>query len=435
MGQEILAGKYKVLSLLGEGASGKVYLVQHRDIGVKYALKVLDQGLCDNIRFIERFKREAEVLLKFTHEGTIQLRDFGRTEDGHYYMAMDYCEGEVLKKIIQNLGLFNVEDALDIIIQLLSVLNAAHSLGIIHRDIKPDNLMLERNNKGKIVVKVLDFGVAKLRESVEVQGTVTMEGVSIGTPYYMSPEQASGEPDLDHRVDLYAVGIVLYELLTGIVPFKGKTVLQTLLMHLTHTAEPFATKLAIPEFVEQFVYRSIEKRKEDRFQSAEEFKRECEKVLVKYRDWQSSRTLRVEATERSQALLSAAPNLSDNTKGQTRILCLDDNEMILNILKHLLDQEGYQTFTASNCSAIHNHLFNDDIKLLISDVEMPDMRGTKVCQMLKRSLPELKIILFSNVPERDLEKMSNESKADAWISKNTKPTDWIAKIREVIAQS
>jgi serine/threonine protein kinase len=421
-----IAGKYDIVKLLGEGSSGKVYLVKHSDLGVQYALKVLDPTLSDHQKFIERFKREAEVLIKFTHDGTIHLRDFGRTEDGRYYMAMDFCEGEVLKKIIQKHGRFTVEEALDVVIQILSVLEAAHGLGIIHRDIKPDNVMLEYTKSGRFLVKVVDFGIAKLREAVEITSSVTLEGVSVGTPYYMAPEQASGEVDPDHRVDLYAVGIVLYELLTGVVPFKGKTVLQTLLMHLTHTAEPFADKYNIPEYVQELVDKALQKLKEDRFQSAAEFKAQCVEVIEKYRETAQTKT-QYSATITRTSEVKAYSSI-ECLDGKTKILCLDDNEMILNILKHLLDQQGFTTYTAGNCSAIHDYLFRERVQLLISDVEMPDMRGNRVCQMLKKSLPDLKIILFSNVPERELEKLSQECNADGWISKNWKPTEWLEKI-------
>jgi serine/threonine protein kinase len=426
---DIIAGKYKVLRELGEGSSGKVYLVEHTDLAVKYALKVLDNSLADHQRFIDRFKREAEVLLRFTHEGSIQLRDFGRVDDGRYYMAMDYCPGEVLKKIIQKHGAFTADEAFDILMQLLKVLDAAHKEGIIHRDIKPDNIMLQYSSAGKIVVKILDFGIAKLKESIEKNMSTTIEGASIGTPYYMSPEQASGEADLDNRVDLYAAGIVFYELLSGQVPFKGKTVLQTLLMHLTHTAEPIAKNLGLPEFIDTFIIKALEKRKEDRFQNAKEFSEECLKTFEQFNEWKQSRTMQEQFKTNAKALQAAGKQ--NSTSGKTRILCLDDNEMILNILKHILEQQGYEIYTSSNCAGIHDYLFNDGVKLLISDVEMPDMRGTRVCSMLKQSLPDLKIVLFSNIPERELEKASAECKADGWISKNARPQEWLAKIQEM----
>lgn len=422
-----IAEKYRVLSQLGEGSSGKVYLVEHKDLGVKYALKILENSLSDHQRFIDRFKREAEVLLKFTHEGSIQLRDFGRHSDGRYYMAMDYCSGTVLKKSIQEHGPYSIEESFDIVLQLLNVLEAAHASGIIHRDIKPDNIMTEtQSGSARLRVKILDFGIAKLKESIEGNCNATMEGASIGTPFYMSPEQASGESDLDHRVDLYAVGIVLYELLTGQVPFKGKNVLQTLLMHLTHAAKPVSESIGAPELLDELISKALSKQREDRFQSAAEFKKACLEFLTNYNEWLQSRTMQAEFAVRAQSA-QHLPGKAEN--GKTRILCLDDNEMILNILKHLLEQQGYEIFTASSCADIHDYLFQDGVSLLISDVEMPDMRGTRVCQMLKKSLPELKIVLFSNIPERELAKLSDDCKADSWISKNWKPQDWLEKIR------
>ena len=427
----IVADKYKILRQLGEGSSGQVYLVEHVDLGVKYALKILDNALSDHKRFIDRFKREAEVLLRFSHEGSIQLRDFGRTNDGRYYMAMDYCAGSVLKRIIQQHGAFTVHESFDIVLQVLSVLEAAHNSGIVHRDIKPDNIMLEDSTLKHWQVRILDFGIAKLRESVEANQNTTMEGASIGTPYYMSPEQASGEADVDHRVDLYATGILLYELLTGRVPFKGKTVLQTLLMHLTHTADPLAAELDLPECFDELLSKALHKSKEDRFQTAAEFKQACLQCMEQYNEWLQSRTIQSQFNK-ARITAEALPQKEAKISDKCRILCLDDNEMILNILKHILETEGYEIFTASNCSAIHDYLFNEGVQLLVSDVEMPDMRGTKVCQMLKKSLPELKIVLFSNIPERELEKMSVECEADGWISKKAKPQDWLAKIKEMI---
>ncbi len=428
---ETLAGKYNIIKQLGEGSSGKVFLVEHKDLAIKYALKVLDSALSDHQRFIDRFKREAEVLSKFTHEGSIHLRDFGKLDDGRYYMAMDYCTGDVLKKIIERHGAFTVAESFDILLQILNVLDSAHESGIVHRDIKPDNIMLQYSQSEKIAVKVLDFGIAKIMETLDKNCNTTIEGASIGTPYYMSPEQASGEADLDHRVDLYAAGVVFYELLCGHVPFKGKTVLQTLLMHLTHSAEPIAASVGLPDIVDKFIDKALQKKKEDRFQTAKEFKAECINVYEQINEWKNSKTMQEKFDVSADAMRSSAIVSAKTDK--TRILCLDDNEMILNILKHLLEQQGYEIFTASTASDIHDHLFNDGVTLLISDVEMPELRGTRVCSMLKKSLPELKIVLFSNIPERELAKASEECKADGWISKNSSPQDWMVKIKNMIS--
>lgn len=413
---KVLANKYEVLDTLGEGATGKVLLVRHSDLDVRYAVKLLDRSLCENSRFIDRFKREAEVLLRFSHPGSVQLRDFGKTEDGLYYMAMDYCQGRVLKKIITEEKTIAPKRSIEIASQLLATLIAAHRLGIIHRDIKPENIMLEKSADGKDVVRVLDFGIAKLAE-IE-SSSMTMEGTSIGTPQYMSPEQASGEPHLDHRVDLYAVGVLMYEMLTGSPPFTGATVLQTLIMHLTQPAPPFAERFALPEFLEPLVMKALQKNREDRYADAAEFRDACRKALQMFTQIGDQGTMAVPIVETPQAA----------TPAPLKVLCLDDSEMILHIMKHILEQKGYEVYTASTSAAVHEYLFGQNVRFLITDVQMPDLPGTKVCKMLKKSIPDLKVVLFSNLPDRDLDKLAIESNADGWISKNTKPQEWLVKI-------
>ncbi len=423
----IIAGKYEEIRKLGDGGYGTVYLVKHVDIGVKYALKVLNRSISDDAKFIERFKREAEILVRFSHPRAVQLRDFGKTETGLYYMAMDFSEGILLSDYLRERS-FGIEETLGLMEELLEVLAAAHKLNIVHRDIKPDNIMVETDLDGESHLKILDFGIAKVYDDGNAEGK-TIEGAALGTPEYMSPEQAAGEKVLDHRVDIYAAGILFYELLSGSVPFKADTVVKTLLMHLTRAPAPFDPSLGIPEYVADLVYKAMSKDRASRFSDAGRFLTEIRGARAQYEKEQNSgQTVAIpEVTKKSSAKTGEGGK-------KTRILCLDDNEMILNILKHILEHEGYEVFTATECSSIHSYLFNQQVQLLISDVQMPGLPGTRVCQMLKASLKDLKIVLFSNIPERDLERLSKESKADDWISKNAKPDEWLEKVRTVLAR-
>ncbi|MCB0319132.1 MAG: serine/threonine protein kinase, partial [Bdellovibrionales bacterium] len=167
---DIIAEKYKVIKEIGVGATGTVYLVEHVDLGIKYAVKVLNRFLSQDQSFISRFKQEAEVLTRFTHPGSIQLRDFGKTESGLYYMTMDFCEGEVLKEALKKKQRLSIKEALEICNQTLEVLDAAHKAGIVHRDIKPENIMLV-NVDDNLTIKIMDFGIAKIRESVDLGST------------------------------------------------------------------------------------------------------------------------------------------------------------------------------------------------------------------------------------------------------------------------
>jgi serine/threonine protein kinase len=425
---DVIADKYEIEKILGEGGAGTVYLVKHTDLGVKYALKLLKKELVDQ-RFIDRFKREAEVLIKFNHPGSVALRDFGKTSTGEYYMAMDYCEGKTLKKLLDDIGEMPIRRVFNIMEQLLTALVAAHKVGIIHRDIKPENIMLTEDEDKSDSVKILDFGIAKLKEK-ENDSSKTMDGVSVGTPQYMSPEQASGESNLDHRVDIYSLGCVFYEMLTGKSPFIGDSVIQTLILHLTQPPAKFAEEFGLPDYVETLVFKSLEKDREARYQTAQEFLdslANVKELIFKTKENNNSSEL----ISSKEVKTIQNPN---NTKAPLKILCLDDSDMILHIFKHILEEKGFTVFTANNSSAVHQYLFQDKVDLLVTDVQMPDIPGTKVCSMLKRTVPDLKVVLFSNLPEKELDKMTIENKADGWISKNTKPAEWVEKIQQVLAQ-
>jgi serine/threonine protein kinase len=419
---EIIAGKYLLERELGHGGYGDVLLVRHADLGVRYALKLISRELSLDEKVIDRFKREAEVLLRFNHPGTVQLRDFGRTAEGRYYIAMDYSEGRPLSEILLEKKALSVKETVHVLLQALNVLQAAHEAGVIHRDVKPENMMIEGDLLGAHSLKVLDFGVAKLREQT-LTTTKTVEGSALGTPQYMAPEQAAGDSDIDCRADIYALGVLGYELLTGQVPFLGDTIVQTLLMHITKPPPKFAEVLNVPESLQACIYKALAKMREDRFDSCATFIEALKLVVVP--------TVEVKAAVAVPQTSVSKSTIEETTK--KKILCLDDNEMILNILKHLLEREGFEVFTATTPAAIYPYLFAHKVELLVSDVQMPGLSGSKVCQMLKKTLSDLKIILFSNIPERELEKLSIESKADGFISKNASPVEWMTKIKEIVS--
>ena len=426
MSDEIIASKYRVIRQLGEGAYSVVYLVQHIDLNVSYALKVLKKALASESNFIERFKQEAGLIQRFHHPGMLQLRDFGRTESGNYYMATDFSNGVPLEKVLENEGPFALPRVLDLMIQLLDVLQAAHGLGIIHRDIKPANILLEQGPTGEEVLRMLDFGIAKIKEDIPVDSRTTTEGVSIGTPAYMSPEQCTGEIDVDHRADLYSSGVVMYEMLSGEVPFLGQTVVQTLLKHLTQPTPSFDPRLNIPEYVSQIVFSALEKERERRFPDAVAFRKECLDALRRY-------NLQLEQAITDVTPAPASPSSETSPPGDEpkKLLCLDDNEMILQISRHIFEREGYRVFTATNFAVIHDLIFLEQVPIILCDVNMPGLPGNKICKMLKQVKPSLKIVLFSNIPERELAKLASTCDADGWLSKNSHPHDWIAKVKEL----
>lgn len=434
---QIIAGKYEVVRELGEGSTGVVYLVRHIDLKIEYALKLLSQNLHSDKTVIERFKDEAAALEALDHPGVVKLRDFGKTADDQYYMTLDFCPGSPLRKLVEERGAFDPGDALRIMIQILDILSTAHEAGIIHRDIKPDNIMLTTDRDGVEVVKILDFGIARLRRRGDIR--ITIEGVPIGTPEYMSPEQAAGELHIDHRTDLYSSGVLMYELLTGRAPFDSDTVIQILLLHLSQPPPPMNLPLSIPALVENITLKALHKNRDDRFASAAEFKAACEEALELLEN-DKQEPAQIPQGRVGKILKEVKPGVfiptppPERAGSAARILCLDDDEMILDILKHILQREGYEVFTVTDTSLMHHYLFQEQIDLLISDIQMPGIAGTKVCEMLKATMKDLKVILFSNLPQEDVQKASVESQADSWISKHTKPDTWLEVIREVLGR-
>jgi len=216
-----LDGRYRILSKVGEGAMGEVYLVEHLGLGRKEALKVLRSSM-DTPSLVTRFRREARATNRLQHPNIVAIHDFGRLPDGRFYIATEYAEGDSLDQVLRRLGVFTVARALPILIQLADAIDHAHSRGVIHRDLKPANLMLfERRGHGD-QLKVLDFGVAKIIAPDDVDSILaTGQGEIFGTPAYMAPEQVVAKAS-DPRIDIYAFGCIAFELVTGDPPFVGR---------------------------------------------------------------------------------------------------------------------------------------------------------------------------------------------------------------------
>ncbi|MCZ6794468.1 MAG: serine/threonine-protein kinase [Planctomycetota bacterium] len=269
---KIINGKYKVLSVLGEGGMGVVYKVQHLILQNRnlFALKILHPRFSGDEHFRNRFMQEVEVVMDLTHENIVQIREFGITEDDFLFFTMDYFEGSPLSQALAEKGRFTVERAVQICRSLLGALAEAHRSGVVHRDLKPDNVLIQTRPRGDRVC-ILDFGVAKVLEGDRPGLTQTNGGI-IGTPKYMSPEQAAGG-EVDGRSDLYALGVLLYELVSGKSPFARETARLTLLAQMNAAPPPFkevAPKVKIPPLVETFIFRLLEKDPRDRPASASE---------------------------------------------------------------------------------------------------------------------------------------------------------------------
>jgi len=265
-------GNYQALSLLGEGGMGAVYLAEHPGIGRRVAIKVLKAELDHDPQLLTRFLNEARAANAIRHPNIIEVLDSGTTERGASYLVLELLEGESLSARIKRLSRLDERSAIEIAMQTASGLGAAHAKGIIHRDLKPDNLFVipEESDAARERVKILDFGIAKLHMT-SGDSLKTRTGTLMGTPVYMSPEQCLGTKEVDHRSDIYSLGIIIYEMLAGRPPFVSEGFGELLSMHLHEkpgSLRAFAPQVS-PE-VEFAVVRMLAKKPEERYQSMAE---------------------------------------------------------------------------------------------------------------------------------------------------------------------
>jgi eukaryotic-like serine/threonine-protein kinase len=272
IGRTIL-GRYEIQRLLGEGGMGRVYLAKQTDLGRQVVVKVMHEHIAKDAKFRERFQRETLLMARFQHPYAVTLYDAALNNDDGSCIVMEYVKGGNLEKLLEKLKKMSAPRVVRLMIQLCEVLQAAHDEGIIHRDLKPANLMLVDPDTPKERIKVMDFGLAKLIDDGELQRvTDTSVDFAVGTPAYICPEQVRGEA-MDHRGDLYSVGVMAFELLAGRVPFKGNSGMDVLLAHATEDPPTFAALGMgswVPKSVEGVIRKCLAKDPDDRQQSAKE---------------------------------------------------------------------------------------------------------------------------------------------------------------------
>ncbi len=277
---QVLADRYRIVRLLGEGGMGQVYEAQHLNINKRFAIKMLRPEVIGSAQSLQRFRQEAWAASSIGHENIVEIDDFATLASGQVYLAMEFLDGQSLAERIRDGAPLSPEDAVAVVIAVGQGLAAAHDKGIVHRDMKPENIFLARKS-GRVVAKILDFGIAKMSGGDE-PSNLTRTGAIFGTPLYMSPEQAKGKP-ADARADVYALGVILYELLTGSVPFGGESSVEILSQHIGAAPVPpseVAPDRAIAPTLEALVLRALEKEPEARQSSMAELVRELEAVAA-----------------------------------------------------------------------------------------------------------------------------------------------------------
>lgn len=268
MNGQVFDGRYRILRKLGTGGMANVYLAEDEELGRRVAIKMLDERHTQDEQFVERFRREAKNAAGLSHPNIVSIYDRGQS-NGTYYIAMEYLEGKTLKELLVARGPTPIRVAVDYTRQILAALAFAHRHGIVHRDIKPHNVIVAPDGR----LKVTDFGIARSGTS-----QMTEAGSIIGTAQYLSPEQARGAP-VSPSSDLYSVGIVLYEMLTGLVPFTGDTPLEIAMKHLSTVPEPPShERPEVPHDLDSIVLRALAKRPEERYTEAEEMDADLARV-------------------------------------------------------------------------------------------------------------------------------------------------------------
>lgn len=266
----VLRGKYEILEKLGAGGMGAVYKARHLAFGELRAIKFVGSHLLSDERILARFRAEAVVARRLQHPNAVKVEDLDATDDGRPFIVMEYVKGRSLRDLFCEENEVSTKRILALARQACAALAAAHALGIVHRDIKPDNLMIVVGPDGREILKVADFGLAKVREGFDPTpgSALTQTGFIVGTPPYMSPEQASGL-EVDGRSDLYSLGVVLYELFTGRLPFQSDSPLGMLIHHRETPPQP-PGGLGVPQVLAEFLLKALAKGREDRFQTAEQ---------------------------------------------------------------------------------------------------------------------------------------------------------------------
>ncbi len=402
--------KYEVLDLIGVGGMGAVYRARHVLLDEIVALKVIHESLAEDPKVRERFLREARAALKVSHPNAIPVRDFGISAEGVLFMTLGFSSGRSLRALIAEEKRYTVPRAVAIVRQCLLALREAHLHHVVHRDLKPENILVEEAGTPNEVARICDFGLAKHTDGGKANLTITGDSV-IGTPFYMSPEQAQGMP-VDHRSDIYSMGCILHELLSGSAPFEGPVSIVVLMRHVRE-APPRLSKIVpgIPAKLEALVARMLAKAAADRPQSAAE--------VIEVLDGMATAPLR-------------APR-------PLRVLLAEDNMVSQRLTSRLLEKWGHSVVVASCGTEAIERVATQRFDVVLMDGDMPGMDGFEATAALREreraSGAHLPIIALTAHDREGDRHRCLAAGMDDYVSKPVEPGALFATIEAVVAAS
>jgi serine/threonine-protein kinase len=279
--ERVLAERYRLIEPLGQGGMGTVWRAEHVELGSKVAIKLIDAGIAESSDALGRFKREAKAAAALASAHVVQIFDYG-VDNGTPYIAMELLDGESLGDRLDRTGTLSPKETLRVLTHAGFALDRAHEAGIVHRDIKPDNIFLTKGEDGEFLGKILDFGVAKAKtqDLAGAASSHTRTGALVGSPYYMSPEQVRHTKDVDHRADLWALGVIAFECLVGSRPFESEALGDLLILICTEDAPVPSERGSVPAGFDAWFAKACARKPDDRFQSAKEMVEALREVIA-----------------------------------------------------------------------------------------------------------------------------------------------------------
>ncbi|MBL8150164.1 MAG: serine/threonine protein kinase [Blastocatellia bacterium] len=400
----VVDGKYHIDRRIAKGGSGNVYRATHIQLKAPVAVKIIHPRLVSDPAAVERFRREALVTMKVRHTNAIAVMDFGITNNHIVYVVTELLEGVTLEQRLREKGFLSPNETSQIMNQVCAAVAVVHENQIVHRDLKPENIFLHQY-EGREVVKVVDFGIAKYKGNLDEEEEdmrLTQSGFVVGTPFYMSPEQCRGQ-DVDHRADIYSLGVMLYQVLTGKLPFDGHKASIIVTKHKTEKPKPiYEVKPGLPAVLNGVIMRALEKKPEDRQQNVLELAHELESA-VKAITEQELKKVFLNATEDDlDAVLLLAAEPSPMTDSSTKLAKLFDSFTNRDLLesiagkrfdeKSLSDSEDFDTLFVELLGVSKD--LSTLLQLIIENLENRSVPSRSVFNELKTTTDQMRGLLF-----------------------------------------